>query len=76
MNREAQALSEDEEKLFVSCFAPLGFTRAQFTRLLMKGVVERVPEVPSAEFIIIISIISTSIIYMYIPSTQVSRNVL
>jgi hypothetical protein len=47
LNRETLALDEEEEALYILCFAPLGFNRGQFTRLLSTAVFEAVP--PAAE---------------------------
>ena len=43
LNQEALQLSEDEEVLFLQCFAPLGFSRGQFSRLLARAQFEAVP---------------------------------
>ena len=44
LNREAIPFTEEEEALYTRCFAPLGFARGQFSRLVSAGSFEKVEE--------------------------------
>jgi len=43
LNREALAFTAEETALYLNCFAPLGFSQGQFSRLLSTATFESVP---------------------------------